>query len=69
MSSTIRVLLVDDHTVFREATAELIDHQPNMKIAGQAGTGEEAINLAKQLRPDVVVLDIAMPIVSPGGSK
>jgi NarL family two-component system response regulator LiaR len=61
MNSIIRVLLVDDHTVFREATAELIDHQPNMKITGQAGTGKEAISLAKQLQPDVVVLDIAMP--------
>jgi DNA-binding NarL/FixJ family response regulator len=61
MSSIIRVLLADDHTVFREATAELINHQPGMEVASQVGTGEEAISLAKQIQPDVIVLDIAMP--------
>lgn len=57
----LRVLLADDHTVLREATAELIDHQPDMEVVGQAGTGEETIDQARALRPDVVVMDIAMP--------
>jgi DNA-binding NarL/FixJ family response regulator len=61
MSLIIKVLLADDHTVFREATAELVNHQAHMEVIGQAGTGEEAISLAKQYQPDVVVLDIAMP--------
>lgn len=61
MESEIRVLLADDHVVLREATAELIDHQPDMHVVGQAGTGEEAVALAKALRPDVIVMDIAMP--------
>jgi DNA-binding NarL/FixJ family response regulator len=61
MGSKIRVLLADDHAVLREATAELVDHQPDMLVVGQAGTGEETIRLARQLRPDVVVMDIAMP--------
>jgi DNA-binding NarL/FixJ family response regulator len=61
MESETRVLLADDHAVLREATAELIDHQPDMRVVGQAGTGEETIALAKELRPDVVVMDIAMP--------
>jgi DNA-binding NarL/FixJ family response regulator len=61
MGSQIRVLLADDHVVLREATAELINHQPDMHVVGQAGTGEETIALARALCPDVIVLDIAMP--------
>lgn len=61
MTHKIRVLLADDHAVLREATAELVDHQPDMDVVGQAGTGEETIAQAKALRPDVVVMDIAMP--------
>ena len=57
----IRVLLADDHAVLREATAELVDHQADMKVVGQAGTGEETIVSARELHPDVVVMDIAMP--------
>ncbi len=57
----IRVLLADDHVVLREATAELVDHQPDMEVVGQSGTGEDTIAQAKALRPDVVVMDIAMP--------
>lgn len=57
----INVLLAEDHAVVREATAEVVDHQPDMRVVGQAGTGEEAVALAKALRPDVVVMDIAMP--------
>jgi DNA-binding NarL/FixJ family response regulator len=57
----IRVLLADDHAVLREATAELVDHQPDMEVVGQTGTGEDTIAQAKALGPDVVVMDIAMP--------
>lgn len=61
MGSKIRILLADDHVVLREATAELVDHQPDMEVVGQAGTGEETIARARELHPDVVVMDIAMP--------
>ena len=61
MGSQIRVLLADDHTVLREATAELVDHQPDMVVVAQTGTGEDTLRLARQLRPDVIVMDIAMP--------
>ncbi len=61
MEDKIRVLLADDHTVLREATAELVDHQPDMKVVGQTGTGEETIARTRELHPDVVVMDIAMP--------
>jgi len=61
LESEICVLLADDHVVLREATAELIDHQPDMRVVGQAGTGEETVALARELGPDVIVMDIAMP--------
>ncbi len=57
----ITVLLAEDHAVVRQATAEVIDHQSDMRIVGQVGTGAEAVSLARQLQPDVVVMDIAMP--------
>jgi DNA-binding NarL/FixJ family response regulator len=60
----ITVVLAEDHAVVREATAELIDHQPDMRVVGQAGTGEEAVALALERHPDVVVMDIAMPRLS-----
>ena len=61
MIREIRVLLADDHVVLREATAELIDHQPDMRVVGQASTGEETVTLARDSHPDVIVMDIAMP--------
>jgi NarL family two-component system response regulator LiaR len=64
MVAVIKVLLAEDHVVVREATAEVIDHQPDMVVVGQAGTGAEAIALALQRDPDVVVMDIAMPRVN-----
>jgi DNA-binding NarL/FixJ family response regulator len=61
MMGAIRVLLADDHTIVREATAEILEHQPDMHVVGQAETGEEAIELARELHPDVAVMDVAMP--------
>ena len=60
----IRIVLVDDHTILREATAELLDHQPDMEVVGQAGSGEEAIELVQTEQPDVVVMDAAMPRIN-----
>jgi DNA-binding NarL/FixJ family response regulator len=57
----ITVLLAEDHTVVREATAEMIDHQADMQVVGQAGTGEEAVAMAYRLQPDVILMDVAMP--------
>jgi DNA-binding NarL/FixJ family response regulator len=57
----ITVLLVEDHAVVREATAEIVDHQPDMRVVGQAGTGDEAITLTRETLPHVIVMDIAMP--------
>jgi DNA-binding NarL/FixJ family response regulator len=57
----LRVLLVDDHEVVRVGVGALIDRQPEMEVVGEAGTVREAIEQAKKLAPDVVVLDVRLP--------
>ncbi len=57
----ISILLAEDHVIVREGTRELLQHQPDMDVVGEASDGEEAVTLAKQLKPDVIVMDIAMP--------
>lgn len=60
-ASPTRVLLVDDHVLFREGLVSLLDPQPDMKVVGQAGSVREAIGLARQLQPDLVLMDISLP--------
>jgi DNA-binding NarL/FixJ family response regulator len=57
-----RILLVDDHELFREGLAGLIDAQPDLEVVGQAGDGLEALTLARDLGPDLIVMDIKMPV-------
>ena len=57
----IRVLLADDHAILRQGTRQLIDHEPDMEVIGEAGDGEEAVSKVAELKPDVVILDVAMP--------
>jgi DNA-binding NarL/FixJ family response regulator len=57
----IRVLLADDHPVVRRGVAELLDAAPDITVVGAAVNGEEAVALAAQHRPDVVLMDISMP--------
>ncbi|MBL1080820.1 response regulator transcription factor [Streptomyces actinomycinicus] len=58
---TIRVLLADDQTLVRAAFAMLVESARDMEVVGQAGTGREAVELARAERPDLVVMDIRMP--------
>ncbi|MGW0335857.1 response regulator transcription factor [Streptomyces sp. NPDC003011] len=58
---TIRVLLADDQTLVREAFAMLVESARDMEVVGQAGTGREAVRLARSERADLVVMDIRMP--------
>jgi DNA-binding NarL/FixJ family response regulator len=58
----IRLLLVDDLVIFREGLAALISLEPDIEVVGEAGNGEEAILLAETLRPDVILMDVRMPI-------
>jgi RNA polymerase sigma factor (sigma-70 family) len=57
----LKLLLVDDHTVFREGIGALLDLEDDMEVVGGASGGEEALRLAADLQPDVILLDIAMP--------
>jgi NarL family two-component system response regulator LiaR len=57
----IRVLLAEDHVMVREGTREFVQRESDMEVVGEAGDGEEAVKLAKELKPDVVVMDISMP--------
>ena len=56
----ITVVLVDDHTMMREGTRRLLEEDPDIKVIGEAQDGAEALSLCRQLRPQVIVLDIAM---------
>jgi DNA-binding NarL/FixJ family response regulator len=57
----IRVLIVDDHAIVRQGIRSLLQAEPDMQVVGEAGDGIEATRLAKELAPDVVVMDLAMP--------
>ncbi len=60
---TIRLLLVDDQTLFREGLTTLLAAQPDLDVVGEAVNGEEALRLAAAVRPDVVLMDLRMPIL------
>jgi two-component system, NarL family, response regulator NreC len=61
MSKRIRILLADDHAVVRQGFKMILGAQPDMEIVGEAGNGRDAVELAAQIKPDVVVMDVAMP--------
>lgn len=57
----LRVMLVDDHVLFRKGLASLLDSQPGIKVIGEASNGCDAVELAKVLHPDLIMMDINMP--------
>jgi DNA-binding NarL/FixJ family response regulator len=59
--SRIRILIVDDHPVVRAGLAGLLSSQPDFEVVGEAGDGQEALNLLERLDPDVVLMDLRMP--------
>lgn len=61
MTDKIRVMLADDHAILRSGLRALLNAEPDIEVVGEAADGQEAVALAERLRPDVVVMDIAMP--------
>ena len=60
----MRILIADDHGIVRQGLKSLIKHQSDMEVIGEAEDGRVAVELAKELRPDVVVMDISMPTLN-----
>jgi len=63
-NQTINILCVDDHELVREGIATLINHQPDMKLVGEAATGAEALDLFRELQPDVTLMDLRLSDMS-----
>jgi len=61
MSKTIRILIAEDHQTVREGIKLLVAAQPDMEVIGEAGDGEEAIELTKKLQPELLLMDVSMP--------
>jgi DNA-binding NarL/FixJ family response regulator len=61
MTKMITVLLVDDHGLVRRGFRRMLEDEPDMKVVGEAGDGEEAVRLAAELKPQVIVMDCALP--------
>jgi DNA-binding NarL/FixJ family response regulator len=59
-----RIVLADEHLLFRQGMKKIINETPEMKVVGEAGDGQEAIELVKKLLPDLAILDISMPKLS-----
>ena len=63
MACTISVLLVDDHALLRKSLHRMLDDDPELTVIGEASNGAEAVALARELAPQVVVMDFAMPVM------
>ena len=64
MNKPIRILLADDHTIVRQGLAGLLEEQPDLKIVGEAINGQAVIDKALDLMPDIIIMDIAMPLLN-----
>jgi two-component system, NarL family, nitrate/nitrite response regulator NarL len=58
---TVRIVIADDHPIFRDGLRRLLEAEPDLKVLGEASDGAEAVKLARQLKPDILLLDLAMP--------
>ncbi len=63
-SKRIRLLLADDHAVVRDGLAKLLAMHPCVEVVGQAADGQEAVDLTRQLRPEIVIMDVSMPVLN-----
>ncbi|HEV2729160.1 MAG TPA: response regulator transcription factor [Terriglobales bacterium] len=60
-SQPIRIVIADDHPIFRDGLRRLLEAEPDLKVIGEAQDGTEAVKLTRQLKPDILLLDLAMP--------
>ncbi len=60
----IKIFLADDHTIVRQGLAKLLEAEPNLEVVGEAQDGREAVNKVQKLIPDIVIMDIAMPLLN-----
>ncbi|TPG53050.1 DNA-binding response regulator [Sphingomonas glacialis] len=63
IDAPIRVMTVDDHPALREGIARMIEHEPDLLLVGEAANGAEALKLFEQVRPDVTLMDLQMPVM------
>jgi len=63
-ASLITILVVDDHPLFRRGVIQMLEIQPDMTVVGEAGDGETALKLTRQLLPDLILMDVTMPHVN-----
>lgn len=61
---TIKVLVADDHPLIRKALRDVLEEEPDLQVVAEAGNGEEAVALTEQHRPDIVIMDISMPVMN-----
>ena len=62
--SKIRILLADDHVILRQGTRQLLENESDMEVVGEASNGAEAVELVEKFKPDIVIIDVAMPVMN-----
>ncbi|OFW15487.1 MAG: DNA-binding response regulator [Acidobacteria bacterium RIFCSPLOWO2_12_FULL_67_14] len=62
--NSVRILLADDHTVVRQGLRKILEESPDWEVVAEAGDGREAVRQAEELKPDVAIIDIAMPLLN-----
>ena len=60
----MNILIADDHAIVRQGLKALIEKEPGMEVIGEAENGEQAVTLAKELAPDIVIMDMTMPLLN-----